>query len=74
VAHHVVGDGPVDIVFVEGAWSHLEVECELPAYRRFCELLGEFAPVIVFDKRPAPLPPHTWQLCEPLSRILVTNV
>lgn len=51
VAYHVVGDGPVDIVYVQGAWSHLEVEWELPAYRRFCELLGEFARVIRFDKR-----------------------
>jgi pimeloyl-ACP methyl ester carboxylesterase len=51
VAHHVVGDGPVDIVYVQGAWSHLEVGWELPAYRRFCEVLGEFARVIRFDKR-----------------------
>lgn len=51
VAYHVVGDGPVDIVYVQGAYSHLEVDWELPAYRRFCELLGEFARVIVFDKR-----------------------
>ena len=51
VAYHVVGDGPVDIVYVQGAWTHLEVEWELPAYRRFCELLGEFARVILFDKR-----------------------
>ncbi|MBT8165141.1 MAG: adenylate/guanylate cyclase domain-containing protein [Acidimicrobiia bacterium] len=51
VAYHVVGDGPVDIVYVQGAWSHLEVQWELPAYRRFCERLGEFARVIRFDKR-----------------------
>ena len=51
VAYHVVGDGPIDLVYVQGAWSHLEVEWELPAYRRFCELLGEFARVILFDKR-----------------------
>lgn len=51
VAYHVVGDGPMDIVYVQGAWSHLEVFWELPAYRRFCELLGEFARVILFDKR-----------------------
>ena len=50
VAYHVVGDGPIDIVYVQGAWSHLEVQWELPAYRRFCELLGEFARVILFDK------------------------
>ncbi len=51
VAYHVVGDGPIDIVYVQGAWSHLEVQWELPAYRRFCEMLGAFARVILFDKR-----------------------
>ncbi len=51
VAYQVVGDGPVDLVYVKGAWSHLEVMWELPAYRRFCERLGEFARVILFDKR-----------------------
>lgn len=51
VAYHVVGDGPIDIVYVQGAWSHLEVLWELPAYRRFCEQLAEFARVILFDKR-----------------------
>ena len=50
VAYHVVGDGPLDIVYVQGAWSHLEVNWELPAFRRFCEQLGEFARVILFDK------------------------
>lgn len=51
IAYHVVGDGPLDIVYVQGAWSHLEVNWELPAFRRFCEQLGEFARVILFDKR-----------------------
>ncbi|MCB2223969.1 MAG: adenylate/guanylate cyclase domain-containing protein [Actinobacteria bacterium] len=51
VAYHVVGDGPLDLVYVQGAQSHLEVRWELPAYRRFCEALGEFARVIIFDKR-----------------------
>ncbi len=51
VAFHTVGDGPLDIVYVQGAASHLEINWELPAFRRFCELLGEFARVIVFDKR-----------------------
>jgi class 3 adenylate cyclase len=51
VAYHVVGTGPQDIVYVQGAWSHLEVGWELPAYRRFCEMLGEFARLIIFDKR-----------------------
>lgn len=51
VAYHVVGDGPIDIVYVQGAWSHLEFNWELPAFRRFCERLAEFSRVILFDKR-----------------------
>lgn len=51
VAYQVVGDGPVDLVYVLGAWSHLDVLWELPAYRRFCEAIGEFSRMIVFDKR-----------------------
>ena len=51
VAYAVNGGGPVDIVYVEGAYTHLEVSWEVPLYRRFCERLGEFARVIRFDKR-----------------------
>ncbi len=51
VAYDVVGDGPIDIVYVQGAWSHLEVLWELPMYRSFCERIGEFARLIRFDKR-----------------------
>jgi pimeloyl-ACP methyl ester carboxylesterase len=51
VAYHVVGDGPIDLVYVQGSFSHLQVLWELPAFRRFCERLGEFSRVILFDKR-----------------------
>ena len=51
IAYHVLGDGPVDLVYVEGAYTHLEVAWELPQYRRFCERLAEFARLIRFDKR-----------------------
>ncbi len=51
IAYHVVGDGPVDLVYVEGAYTHLEVSWELPQYRRWCERLGEFTRLIRFDKR-----------------------
>ncbi len=51
VAYHVVGDGPVDLVYVLGAFNHLEIEWDLPAFRSFCERLGEFTRLIVLDKR-----------------------
>jgi pimeloyl-ACP methyl ester carboxylesterase len=51
VAYQVVGGGPVDIVFVEGAMSNRHVMWEEPGARRFYERLGSFARLIVFDKR-----------------------
>jgi pimeloyl-ACP methyl ester carboxylesterase len=51
VAYQVVGDGPVDLVWVEGFITHRGVMWELPLYRHFCERLGEFSRVILFDKR-----------------------
>jgi len=51
IAYRVVGDGPLDIVYVQGAFSHLGVDWELPAFRRFCEAIGGFARLVLFDKR-----------------------
>lgn len=51
MAYKTVGEGDVDVVFVQGAFSHLEVEWELPAFRSFCEHIGGFARLILFDKR-----------------------
>jgi len=51
VAYRVLGDGPIDLIYVQGALSHLGIGWELPAYRRFCERLGEFTRLILFDKR-----------------------
>jgi class 3 adenylate cyclase len=51
IAYSVHGDGPLDLVYVEGAYTHLEIAWELPAYRRFCERLSEFSRLIRFDKR-----------------------
>ena len=51
VAYRLVGDGPIDLVYAQGAYTHLEIYWELPAFRHYCERLGEFARVILFDKR-----------------------
>ncbi|HXY80016.1 MAG TPA: adenylate/guanylate cyclase domain-containing protein [Gaiellaceae bacterium] len=51
VAYQVVGDGPVDVVFVEGSVTNRHVMWEEPGARRFYERLGSFARLIVFDKR-----------------------
>jgi pimeloyl-ACP methyl ester carboxylesterase len=51
IAYQVIGEGPVDLVFVEGFMTHRQVMWELPAYARFCERLAEFTRLILFDKR-----------------------
>ena len=51
VAFQVMGDGPVDLVYVPGWVSHLELELENGLSRRFYEALASFTRLIRFDKR-----------------------
>jgi pimeloyl-ACP methyl ester carboxylesterase len=50
IAYQVVGDGPVDLVFVSGFVTHLELMWELP-HISWIEELDGVARVITFDKR-----------------------
>ena len=51
IAYRVVGEGPIDLVYAQGAFTHLDVYWDLPAFRRYCERLAEFTRLILFDKR-----------------------
>ena len=51
IAYRVFGEGSIDLVFVAGAMTNLAVLWEKPDYRRFCERLGSFTRLILFDKR-----------------------
>jgi pimeloyl-ACP methyl ester carboxylesterase len=51
IAYQTVGDGPIDLVFVAGAITNLDVLWENADYRRFCERLASFTRLILFDKR-----------------------
>jgi len=51
IAYQIVGDGPVDLLFIHGFLSNLELAWEDPEYTDFFEQLGKFARVILFDKR-----------------------
>ena len=51
VAYQVVGSGPVDLLFIPGFVSHLEISWEEPGYAAFFDELGRHARVIIFDKR-----------------------
>lgn len=51
IAYHVVGDGPIDLVFVMGWTSNIEAMWEQPLLARFLSRLASFSRLIVFDKR-----------------------
>src|SRR5712691_1376897 len=51
IAYHLIGEGPLDLVVVPGFISHLEVDRELPAFRRLDDRIATFARVVHFDKR-----------------------
>jgi len=51
IAYQVIGSGSVDLLFIHGFISHLEVAWENPEFTDFFEQLGKVARVILFDKR-----------------------
>src|ERR1035441_1266597 len=51
IAYQVLGEGPLDVVFVPGIISHLDLQWGLPGTQRFFERLASFSRVILFDKR-----------------------
>jgi len=51
IAYQVYGDGPIDLAYVPGWVSNIELMWEEPNYARFLERLGSFSRLITFDKR-----------------------
>ena len=51
IAYQVIGDGPMDVVLVQGWISSIEAAMELPSYVRFVDRLASFSRLILFDKR-----------------------
>ncbi len=51
IAYQVVGDGPLDLVFVPGFISHLDLQWADPRIARFLDKLASFSRLILFDKR-----------------------
>jgi class 3 adenylate cyclase len=50
IAYQVVGEGELDLVYVPGLASHLEVFWEEPAYSRFLHRLASFSRLILMDR------------------------
>ena len=51
IAYQVVGEGPVDLVLVQGWVWNVELFWEDPGWSAFCERLASFSRLILFDKR-----------------------
>lgn len=51
IAYQAVGDGPLDLVLLPGAFSHVEHQWEEPSFQRFLQRLASFSRLIVLDVR-----------------------
>ena len=49
LAYQVFGDGPVELVFVGGFVSHLELSWAMPEFKAFFDQLSRFSLVLMFD-------------------------
>jgi pimeloyl-ACP methyl ester carboxylesterase len=51
IAYQVVGEGPIDLVYVSGWISNVDLNWTSPDYARFLRRLASFSRLIIFDKR-----------------------
>src|SRR5271169_210355 len=51
IAYQMVGDGPLDLIFVPGFVSNVELAWESPGQTHFLSRLAAFSRLIRFDKR-----------------------
>ena len=51
LAYQVLGEGPIDLIYVPDWWNHIEAQWEAPALERFLHRLASFSRLILFDKR-----------------------
>ena len=51
IAFQVVGDGPIDLIFIPWWWNHLESQWDDPLISHFLDRLAGFSRLILFDMR-----------------------
>jgi pimeloyl-ACP methyl ester carboxylesterase len=51
IAYQVVGEGPIDLVYVAEFMNSIEAQWEEPQYARYLERLASFSRLICFDSR-----------------------
>jgi len=67
IAYQVIGDGPLDLVFMSAWFSHVDGRWEEASFARMLRRLASFSRLIVFDKRgvgasdPLPADRSTWE-------------
>jgi class 3 adenylate cyclase/esterase/lipase len=67
IAYQVVGDGPLDLIFMSAWFSHVDGRWEEPSFARMLRRLASFSRLLVFDKRgvgasdPLPAEKTTWE-------------
>ena len=62
IAYQVLGDGPLDLVFIPGLFTHLEHQWEEPGFARFLNRLASFSRLIILDARGAGLSDRALEL------------
>jgi DNA-binding SARP family transcriptional activator/pimeloyl-ACP methyl ester carboxylesterase len=76
IAYQVIGDGPLDVVFAHGWFSHAEIGWEEPRYAGWLQRLARGRRVIVFDRRgmgmsdPAPATVTLAERADDMSAVL----
>ena len=76
IAYQVLGDGPIDLVLINGPASHLEMMWEEPGTARCFEHLASFSRLLMFDRRgtglsdPVSRPPTLEQQMDDLRAVL----
>ena len=60
IAYQVVGDGPIDLVYVPTVFGQLEHLWEYPPVAHFFNRLAEFSRLIMFDRRGSGLSDRPW--------------
>lgn len=64
IAYQVLGDGPIDVVFIRGVFNHLEAQWEIPRFATLLRRLASFSRLIIYDWRGSgmsdPLPEGRW--------------
>jgi class 3 adenylate cyclase len=62
IAYQVLGDGPIDLVFIPGLFTHIEHQWEEPGFARFLNRLASFSRLIIIDARGAGLSDRALEL------------